>query len=150
MFDNSDPNDLKAVDSYVMDWDDVVEEKNDYCNSNALWDRKSLLIDPKKNIIAFPYYMSGNRDYGGSYYNDYYRFFSFENGSFVEKGTLCGEYDKEEYSYDANSLRALYIGDYVYMVGDNGITSADIESITRKDSLTFEEVYEYEVDDYQQ
>ena len=67
----------------------------------------------------------------------------------MEKGTLYGEYDKDEYSYGSNSLRALYIGDYVYIVSDNGITSADIESITRKDSLTFEEVYEYEIDDYQ-
>ena len=149
MFDNSDPNDLKAVDSYVMDWDDVLEDENGYCNSNALWERKSLIIDPKKNIIAFPYYMSVYREDGDSYYNDYYRFFSFENGSFVEKGTLYGEYDKDEYSYGSNSLRALYIGDYVYIVSDNGITSADIESITRKDSLTFEEVYEYEIDDYQ-
>ena len=43
--------------------------------------------------------------------------------------------------------RAIYIGDYVYVIDSNGITSADIDTITEKSQVTYQEKYESNYDD---
>ena len=139
MFDNSDPSNIKAIDSYSLTWENSYDDYYHYCTSYALSERKALLIDPRKNIIAFPYMEEISYEDYSREYNEYYKFFSFEDGKFVEKGTVCGNYDKDTYSYSGSDTRAIYIGDYVYVTSDNGIISADIETITVKDGLVFTE-----------
>ncbi|MBO7474810.1 MAG: beta-propeller domain-containing protein [Ruminococcus sp.] len=147
MFDNSDSNDIKAIDSYSMIWSDYINDDFSYMTSYAVWDRKALLIDPKKNIIAFPYTAHIYDEDYSSEYTEYYKFFSYKDGKLVETGTLSGDYDKDEVNYTGSNIRAIYIGDYVYMITGDGITSADMETITPQDSITFEETYEYEYPD---
>ena len=49
MFDNSDPENLKAVSSFEM-----IDNDDSFYYSEACWERKALLIDSEKNIIGFP------------------------------------------------------------------------------------------------
>lgn len=134
MFDNSDPYDLKEVGVYHIDNN---TENGGYRYSTALYERKSLLIAPEKNLIGVPvetssYYYT---DEGGGDVNrniSEYMFFSYENGEFVLKGSL--ECPNDDYiSLD----RAVYIGNYVYAVSGKCFVSADIETLTEKDRVEF-------------
>ena len=62
-----------------------------------------------------------------------YVFYSYEDGEFVKRGEL---------SVSAKSIygaeRALYIGDYVYIMSGSQFVSADIENIEYVDSVDFE------------
>ncbi len=146
MFDNSDPNNLKAIDTFVENWNTI---DNTDRRSAAIWDRKALLIDPKKNIIAYPVneriYHSAS-DYSTA--KNCYRFFRFEDGKFKELGTLDNDNHKNDPNdYMYGTPRAIYIGDYVYVIDSNGITSADIDTITEKSQVTYQEKYESNYDD---
>ena len=131
MFDNSDPNELKEVGKVALNSSDMSSVW-----SQATNDRKALLIAPEKNIIAFPtleYMML--EDYDGESSRSSYRFYSYEDGKFVSKGSIS--FTNREYGY-VGFIRALYIGDYVYAVAeDNTIYSADIDTITVKDNCKF-------------
>lgn len=131
MFDNSDPYNLKEVGLYSINnqGDDEV-----YIYSPAVWERKQLLISPEKNLIGVPVTI-----YENIYDHDRieYVFFSYENGEFIRKGAVS-----EDIIHDYNistSLfdRAVYIGDYVYVLSAEKFVSADIETITITDELTF-------------
>ncbi len=135
MFDNSDPYDLKEVGVYHIDNN---SENGGYRYSTALYERKSLLIAPEKNLIGVPvetssYYYT---DEGGGDVNrniSEYMFFSYENGEFVLKGSLeCPNDD-----YLSSLDRAVYIGNYVYAVSGKCFVSADIETLTEKDRVEF-------------
>ena len=146
MFDNSDPDELKAIDTYVEEWDTIDDT---YYNSSAVWERKALLIDPKKNIIAYPVEETIYNSVYKTQYRLRYRFLRFEDGKFKEIGTLYNDTnnnDDDAYYYSRDE-RAIYIGDYVYIISDNGITSADIDTITTKDKVTFTEEYEYDYEE---
>ncbi len=51
MFDNSAPYDLKAVGTYAVN---SLNREEYYIYSNAVWERKALLIAPEKNLIGVP------------------------------------------------------------------------------------------------
>jgi uncharacterized secreted protein with C-terminal beta-propeller domain len=141
MFDNSDPNELKAIDTYVEEWDTIDDT---YYNSSAVWERKALLIDPKKNIIAYPVEENIYNPVYKTQYRLRYRFLRFEDGKFKEIGTLYNDTnnnDDDAYYYSRDE-RAIYIGDYVYVISSSGITSADIDTVTEKNKVTFKERYE--------
>ena len=94
------------------------------------------MIAPEKNLIAVPicrneYNYSSDSSYDRNEY--YYVFFSYENGEFVQRGMIEPDTD----SSDTGFNRAIYIGDYVYVVVNNTITAADIETFTVTDSVTF-------------
>lgn len=139
MFDNSDPYNLDALATYVIDGNNEYE----YIYSEAKWEHKALLIAPEKNIIGVPVIIE---NYG--YYDTYedevleetqfnsvskYMFFSYDNGEF----TLKGEISKTDNSWDNNFSRAVYIGNYVYAISGNSFVSADIETITECDRVDF-------------
>lgn len=127
MFDNSDPYDLKEVGLYP-----IHNEGDSYIYSGALWERKSLLIAPNKNLIGVPVTVE---TYSPEYHftaDSKYMFFSYENGDFTFKGELSmGDIN----GYGGS--RAVYIGDYVYAVSQNCFVSADIETLTEVDRFYF-------------
>lgn len=135
MFDNSDPNELRQMGSVeILGSEDETSWISVY--SEAQWERKALMIAPEKNLIAVPicrneYNYTSDSSYDRNEY--YYVFFSYENGEFVQRGTIEPDTD----SSDTGFNRAIYIGDYVYVVVNNTITSADIETFTVTDSVTF-------------
>ena len=135
MFDNSDPNELRQTGSVeILGSEDETSWISVY--SEAQWERKALMIAPEKNLIAVPicrneYNYSSDSSYDRNEY--YYVFFSYENGEFVQRGTIEPDTD----SSDTGFNRAIYIGDYVYVVVNNTITAADIETFTVTDSVTF-------------
>lgn len=135
MFDNSDPNELRQMGSVeILGSEDETSWISVY--SEAQWERKALMIAPEKNLIAVPicrneYNYGSDSSYDRNEY--YYVFFSYENGEFVQRGTIEPDTD----SSDTGFNRAIYIGDYVYVVVNNTITAADIETFTVTDSVTF-------------
>lgn len=124
MFDNSDPYDLKEVGLYP-----IHRDENSYIYSEALWDRKALLIAPNKNLIGVPVTVE---EYNHIRPDCKYMFFSYENGDFTFKGELSMG-DNSGYG----GSRAVYIGDYVYAVSQNCFVSADIETLTEVDRFYF-------------
>lgn len=137
MFDNSDPNDLKEIDTY-----EILNDETHYHYSDATWDRKALLIAPEKNLIGIPVrsetYTLVEDEYTTYVDNrnmkDCYEFFKFEDGKFVKIGELGGDFDIYTYY---NESRAVYIGDYVYTLHNNYFESADISTITHFDQINF-------------
>lgn len=132
MFDNSDPYNLDALATYVIEGTD-----DEWIYSEAKWEHKALLIAPEKNIIGVPV-VSEKNYYGYDTYDELnsvskYMFFSYDNGEF----TLKGEISKTYGPWDNNFSRALYIGDYVYAVSGDSFVSADIETITECDRVDF-------------
>lgn len=119
MFDNSDPNDLKEVGKVALNSTDY-----DYIYSTATNDRKALLIEPEKNIIAFPTTESrGYVDYNIASY----KFYSYADGKFTHKGDITLRNGEGKH---ISFQRALYIGDHVYAVASDGtVIAADTDTI---------------------
>lgn len=94
MFDISDPTNVREIHKTLL-------RKIEY--SQALYDYKSVMIDPEKNIIGF--------DGWGVYTDDLqYYVYSYDE----EKGFVCKMHVKLD--DDEFSVRGLYIGDTVYLV----------------------------------
>ena len=135
MFDNSNPDNLKVLDSVEINSDGI----DSYVYSQALYDRKALLISPEHNIIGFP--MSSECWYNDTYQlESAYVFYSFENGKFNELGIIDYAHD-EQYIYDSyyHSVfdRAVIIDDYVYALSAEMFVSADIKNIIPADVCKF-------------
>lgn len=135
MFDNSDPYNLDEKGIFIMDSNYFgVDYYDTWIHSEAINERKALMIAPEKNLIGVPVMCesySGNSNVTSCSYI----FFSYEDGSFVQKGSLSA---MEDYSGKGEMLnRALYIGDYVYVLSEGLFISADIETITECDSIEF-------------
>lgn len=125
MFDNSDPNDLREVGKYS------ISHNNYTMFSRAEYDRKALLISPEKNLICVPMDRSDNTA------STSYMLFSYENGEFRLKNTISDAFDPE-YSYSYSCFdRAVYIGDYVYLLSGNRFVSAAIDTAEKKDEAVF-------------
>lgn len=143
MFDNSDPNNLKALDSYT--WHDNYnfdyEERtgfNEWYSSYALWDRKSLLIAPEKNLIGVP--INYNKTTYSENFNPgtrKYDFFRFEDGKFVYIGNVAPEITEDTPYEQYNLERALYIGDHVYVIATGQFIAADINTLEITDKIVF-------------
>lgn len=133
MFDNSDPYDLKAAGTYAVN---SLNREEYHIYSNAVWERKALLIAPEKNLIGVPVSQEN------WYYDNYnctskYMFFSYENGEFIPLGEISNEMsDYNEYEMFMFD-RAVYIDDYVYAICDGKMVSADAATITVKDIAEF-------------
>ena len=137
MFDNSDPYNLQEVGLYSIN-----RNENSSVYSIGTWERKSLLIAPEKNLIGIPVniYEWSNDDYNYSSSDiSKYMFFSYENGEFIPKGEISETISYEDkYNIFSQYDRAIYIGDYVYVVSANKFISADIETITITDEVNFD------------
>lgn len=126
MFDTSDPDNLKECGIWTL-------SNNDYDFRNYLYydiyspatsDRKAMLIDPEKNLICYPVYANAQ---------SMYYFLSYENGGFIERGCLVND---TNYYYKRLD-RAVYIGNYVYVFSDQNAISADLDTFTETDRISF-------------
>ena len=153
MFDNSDPNNLKLLDSVSFTSKDIdVSRDNisDYyladIGSDAFSERKSLLILPDKNIIGVPYTVYKVRTYfddGDNYQyedDDYitaegYKFYSFENGKFTELGDIRNTVPD---NYTGLS-RCVMIGDYLYIMSYSKMISIDTNGYNKADEIKYPE-----------
>lgn len=106
MFDISDPANLKAINSIVI-------ENADY--SPALDNYKTVLADASENLIGFA---TQNYDKQGAQYA--YLLFSWENGAF--RNLLSESLGDENYP---DEYRGLYIGDVFYLACENQLKSFD-------------------------
>lgn len=108
MFDISNPANVTEKDKYVI-------ENSQF--SEALYNHKAIMIDTSKNIFGFLY---GGYD---SNYNNYYYYATYtydtEKG-FIETARYLINDDSE---YEYNSVRGVYIGDYLYLATNKTITS---------------------------
>ncbi len=132
MFDNSDPNDLRLTDSVVLEMKDY-----EWFYSDAVYDRKALFIAPEKELVGFPLF---TEDYSSDDWScrSLYRFYYYRDGKFTPAGEIKSvKSDSYSKGGDISFNRALYIGGYIYAVSETSIYSADIESFTLKDKVSF-------------
>ena len=135
MFDNSDPNNLKALDTFSINRSNA-DDYSEWISSDAVWDRKALLIAPEKNIIGIPVSKeSWSDDYNSWNFENEYMFFSFDGDKFNIRGEIFG--DSYDDYYRSGFNRALYIGDYIYVLSADKFVSADIATLSECDSITF-------------
>lgn len=101
MFDISNPADVKEQSKLNLP---------EYDYSDALYDYKAVLIDPKKNLFGFSVEGYGE-DYGRSYL-----LFSYENGEFQQILNIdCSEEDRWGWR-----LRGTYIKDRFFLMAEDG------------------------------
>lgn len=136
MFDNSDPNNLKAIDSAVLS-----RGESGYVYSEAVNERKALFIDPERNLIGFPIEKYNETwEYGEDYEYSMelsYQFYSFENDKFVWKGEIRKDnFSADIYSYE-NFRRVVYIDGYFYAVSADQFKSADAATFSQTASVKF-------------
>ena len=133
MFDNSDPYNLDALDTYEINRSENYE---DWISSVAVWERKALLIAPEKNLIGVPVMKeTWNDSEDGFNAKSSYVFFSFEDGKFVYKGEIGG--DITDYNENDVFYRSVYAGDYVYVLCGNKFIAADIGTMEVTDEVVF-------------
>lgn len=137
MFDNSDPYNLNALATYTVD---RTDEYN-LIYSDARWDSKALLIAPEKNLIGVPIVednYSYDHDVSSSSSTTSYMFFSYDDGEFVLRGTAGSSYNFDKLNY-YNFDRAVYVGDYVYILKGDEFVSVDMENFGEVQRIGFEE-----------
>lgn len=100
MFDISNPYDVTEEDKTIL-------HNANY--SLALYDYKAVMIDPEKNIFGFV-----TEDYYSN--TPVYRIFTYTDAGFVEIVTHNLDYS------NMDSTRSVFIGDYVYIVNEDGVT----------------------------
>lgn len=127
MFDNSDPNNLKEVGI------ERINLPDGYVYSTANSERKAMLIAPEKNLIGFPVTFNNYDEY---YERSMYVFYSYDGGEFTKLGEFSLKNDPDAGSYIPD--RAMYIGDYVYVLSGSQFVSADIATMTVVDEVFFE------------
>lgn len=147
MFDSSDKKELKTADICKWDdqridastWDPEGENPEEIYSSSNL---SPLIIAPEKNIICIPlnhkYYLSTKDSIAYQADMNEYVFYGFENGKFVLKGDIKSPKEelinmRDNPRYD----RALYIGNYIYMLSGKKVIAADINTIRITDELNF-------------
>lgn len=122
MFDISNPAKVKEEAKLVIEG--VVE-------CDAMYDYKTVLVDPKKNLIAFT-----TKNYDEKF-EEHYRVFSYEDGAFVHRigQTL---YAKKE-AFPDSRWRSVYVGDMLYLVNERKIlTFAMAEGFKEVANLKYE------------
>lgn len=131
MFDNSDPYNLDAIDTY-----EILQGEYSWINSLAVWERKALLIAPEKNLIGVPLIKeTWAYDYDNYDFESGYAFFVFEDGEFVFKGEIAD--DTGEYRENEIFSRSVYVGDYAYILSGNKFISFDIGTMQVMDEAVF-------------
>lgn len=134
MFDNTDPENLSAIDTVEIKADNETGLSNEYVSSEAVWERKALLIDSEKNIVGFPVTKENYDTYeiiSESYYESYYVFYSYKDGRFNYLNEI-----KNDMEYDSFD-RAIIIDDYIYMLSGLQFKSVDISTFQSIESAEF-------------
>ncbi len=136
MFDNSDPENLKALDTISISagWDSMLSY-----TSEGIGDRKALYIDPERNIIGFPL---DAWNYDSATYKAEtkcsYEFYSFENGGFQPLGSMYKNYYDDDIVAES-FRRAVYIDGYLYALSGDMFISANAETFEQTDLCEFEQ-----------
>lgn len=107
MFDISNPYDVSEEDKNIL---------SDANYSIALYDYKSVMIDPDKNIFGFV-----TESYDGD--GPLYRIFTYKNGKFEE--IVSHELTYEQ----VYTTRSVYVGDYVYIVNEEDMAVYSIKGM---------------------
>jgi uncharacterized secreted protein with C-terminal beta-propeller domain len=106
MFDNSDPTNVKETDKLIID---------DLYYSGASDNHKAILVDARKQLIAFP----------ADQYYVIYRY-DVENGFVQEAKIALENAGADGYYYGSAGLRGIFIGDVFYVITPNSINSYDM------------------------
>ncbi|MBQ9984607.1 MAG: beta-propeller domain-containing protein [Lachnospiraceae bacterium] len=116
MFDISDPANVTEQDKYII-------ENSTY--TDAQYNHKALMIDPKKNLFGFLYGSSDGVNYK---YTHYYATYTYDE----EKGFIeTARYEITDGSEnEIDAVRGVYIGNYFYLVTNKSVTSYEIGSTT--------------------
>ncbi len=131
MFDNSNPDDLKAIDTEVFG-----DNEHEYYSSEGVYERKALYIDPERNIIGIPIErVSFEYDYGIRELTYYYKFYSFNNGEFVFKGEISKQ--MEDKCLDERFRRVVYIDGYLYAVSKDCFSAVDAQLFSETGRIEF-------------
>lgn len=88
--------------------------------SEALYNYKTVLVDRKKNLIAFP-----TETWSEQGYQKAYRVFSYQDGKFTSR--LERSLVSADATYDEIHWRGLYIGDILYLVCEKKALAFDME-----------------------
>lgn len=115
MFDISDPGNVTEEAKLVL---------KDASHSDAMYEYKSVLVDLKKNLIAFT-----TENYKEQRMRKY-RVFSYDNGKFVSKVDRI--LAREEKMYDGSSWRSVYVGDTLYLVSEKKVIVFDMKGDWRE------------------
>ncbi|MBQ8687048.1 MAG: beta-propeller domain-containing protein [Ruminococcus sp.] len=133
MFDNSDPNNLMECGYMPIRIADIISDPSadGYAYSEAISERKALLIAPEKNLIAVPVDGTWIHNITKMHITvNCFALYSYENGSFAQLGVYNTEVEHR-------ALRSLYIGDYAYLVNSGGIIAVDLTTMQETDRITF-------------
>lgn len=109
MFDISDPADVEEVQKYVLE---------DIYSTDVSYNYKAALVNVEKNLIGFPAY--GQEQH-------YYIF------SYGEDGFTC-VFDRELTGYYSD-VRALYVGDRLYLAAGNTVEAFNLETFDKVDDI---------------
>lgn len=143
MFDNSNPDDLKELDtvSFVFNEYDAENDIYNQYASEGTYERKALYIDPERNIIGIPVehhkidYVWEKKGYEVNYS---YKFYSFENGKFVFKDEVSKTIAGDNIGYNEGFRRVVYIDGYLYLVSKDQFRAVDAQSFEGTDFIVFD------------
>ena len=107
----------------------IIEAK--YSDSPVLYDHKAFLFDKPKQLLALP--VSTNmfwiRDGNNGYWQGAYIFdISLEQG-FTLEGNITHQNVADQFEYNLNVKRILYIDNVLYTISDNKVKMNDLESL---------------------
>lgn len=114
MFDINDPTDVTEQDKYII-------ENSAY--SEVQHNHKALMIDANKNLFGFVYAGEHETHYNYTYYFVTYTY--DKQKGFIETARYEVNCSQEE---QPEMVRGVYIGDYLYLTTNKGITSYEIGS----------------------
>lgn len=132
MFDNSDPENLTERCVMPIHPEDVYSDsellgEGSSISSDALSERKALLISPERNLIAVPF--DCNIQYSTTHmYDDFYGYalYSYTDGAFSQDAVIYGQ---------RYLLRSVYIDDTIYFIGEGEMIAFDLNTMQETDRI---------------
>ncbi len=146
-FDFSDPAKVFDISSYIIKWYDG--DNSGHYETEAVYDHKALLIDYKKGIIAIPLTKTTyvvetifeepyTYEEWTSHAKTSFIFLSFDGKTLRENSTIdISEYTGDYYHSNRN-IRALYIGNYGYILDNEKVLSISLETMNIIAEIDFE------------
>lgn len=114
MFNISNPSDVTEQDKYIIKQSQFSEVQ---------YNHKAIMIDPEKNIFGFLYTCFDETTYDYTYYYATYTYDKEEG--FIETAKYLINDGSE---YETDSVRGVFIGDYLYLATNKSLTSYKIGS----------------------
>ncbi|MCL2055517.1 MAG: beta-propeller domain-containing protein [Oscillospiraceae bacterium] len=138
MFDTKDNENLSERHVYTIDLEELGARGN--IRSPIEDEHRSVIVSQSRNLIAFPfsysYYEEGSDD---SKYVTKYALFAYDSKTGFRP---LGEIESERQSGSIGFERGVYIGDYIYAIGQEKIVSARISRFEVVGELVYEELNE--------